>query len=189
MTSGDDFARRYQRARDGDRAAQDALVRDMQTSLTAYVRRRAGADVRRQFEPEDLCQTATIRFLQRLPGFPADLDQNALLRRLLRIARWTIADVLKRRRLVLGESAAPALDPPARQPTMGPVTRADERARIERLLARMRPGYAEVLRRVLLQGQTAAAVAAQLDLEPSTVRKRLERARAELERLLPDPPG
>lgn len=177
------FAEVYAAARAGDRNARDELARELLPALQRYVERRAGRDVRRLVEPADLAQTALLTFLDRLATFPATLDAPTLHRYLLRIARWTIADVIKRRRLVLGESAVQRLDPESPTPTTGPVTRADERVRLDRLLARLQPAYADVLRRVLLDGRPAAEVAAELGIDAATVRKRLERARAEFARL------
>jgi DNA-directed RNA polymerase specialized sigma24 family protein len=101
----------------------------------------------------------------------------------LQLAKWEIARALSDAR-----KADPKLESVSefareRSRSRGSVTRADDVRRLEALLARMRPTYAAVLRCRLMEEKSAEETAVELGLTLENVKKRLLRARAELERL------
>lgn len=173
------FADEYRRARAGDGAAFAALVARYQERLHAFVSRRMGAQARRRSEPDDVLQAVVLTLWERLASYPEDLEEDELRAYVLQIAKWRIADLMKRRREG-GESQMPR-EAPARAPTdAGPVTRADERAWTREQIARLEPKYAEVLKRFHVEGESVAQIAHALGLGIDAVKQRLVRGRARL---------
>ncbi|MCA8957890.1 MAG: sigma-70 family RNA polymerase sigma factor [Planctomycetes bacterium] len=181
---GDEFAATYARARAGSADDRGVLARAFGEQLRAFVRSRAGAEVRRVVGLDDLCQEALLTFFRRIEGFPPDLGERELLGFLLKIAGWAIGDVLRRKDPVRGESAAVVFEPASPEPSRGPVTRADDRRRLAEIIGRMREGYRSVLECTVLDGLGVPDTAARLGLTEQAVRKRISRARLELRRVL-----
>ena len=67
----------YAAARGGDAAARAWLVERFDEQLAQRMSRKAGRDVRRWNEMDDLCQSVWVRFFERLVTYPADLTEGA----------------------------------------------------------------------------------------------------------------
>ena len=188
MSSELEFQRQYQLARAGDPGARAWLVERYAERLSSFVRARSGPNVHAREAPEDITQEALLTFLRRLADFPAELSQAEVEARLFQIAKWAIASVLERRRVVREASAAGAgsdyvLDPPTPSASRGSVTRADDRRKLGELIARLAPAHAQVVRCVVLEGRSIVETAQQCGLSEASVRKRLQRARAKLDEM------
>lgn len=182
--------REYRAARRGDRAARDRLVELLQPEIERTVRRRAGKNVLRLEAHDDLVQRTLVVLVRRLPRLPECRTEEELRAVVRQLAHWEIRRVLERRAgLVLREASADVPEPVAPAPTRGTVTRADDARHLRRLLARMKPAYAEVLRCRLLEGRSAEATATQLGISVVAVKKRLVRARRALEEIAAGPPA
>ena len=97
----------YRRAREGDLDARDEIVLLYRDRLARFIDRHAGAEVRRRAEPDDIFQTTVLTLLDRLPTFPEDLESDELCAYVLQLARWRVADVLKKKDREVGESQLP----------------------------------------------------------------------------------
>ena len=181
-----EFEARYAAARSGQSSAQDWILKRFSARLAEYVVASCGSAVRRRESPEDIAQEAAGRFLDKLPGYPADLDESAVLARLLQHAKWKIADVVRGPERPRRESSMEgdgAWTPAADVPSAGTVTRADELAHLGELIALMAKGQREVLELCALRGLGFEEAAAELGSTSEAVRKRYERATLELQRL------
>lgn len=145
-----------------------------------------GARVRRWADPEDIVQRALIETMRSLGALPEGAGEEELLRRLYRTASTRIVDTLRSHRREAGESMLPkgVLEPAAAASVEGPVTRQDERRWLRELISRLPDTYRETVRLCALEGLTFAEAAEHLGLSEPAVRKRYERARQVLARLL-----
>lgn len=177
------IAHYYACARQGDSAALDRLVSSCWTEVEAFVRRNAGKEVLRIEAAEDLVSRTLLVFCRRFQTFPERLDAQGLRGVLLQLAKWEIARVLERRPPARRFSSTDSPEPASPTRSSGTVTRADERAHLLTILARMNPRYAEVLRCQILEGKSTPFTALELGISEENVKKRLLRARQELRRL------
>jgi len=181
---GNDFKQLRAGVQSGDPTARESMAQLVLADLRTFVIGQMGREVRRRAEPEDVVQESLLTFFQRLATFPPDLDLDGARGYLFQIAKWRVSDVLRARKLEVGESAAPPMDPERPEPSVGPVTREDERQHLHRAISRMRETYSSVLRCCVIEGRGIADAAVTLGLTEETVRKRLSRAREELRRIL-----
>ena len=175
-----DYGELYRAARAGEHAAQDELVRRHWAELGRFVERIVGPAIREREDPEDLRLLALETFLRRLPGFPEELSEDEARARLFQIAKWSVGNVLKKERRETPVESWSRLAMDDSLPSRGTVTRADDRRKLEELLERMKPEYAEVLRRSVLEAKSLEVVASELAISEENARKRLQRAKAQL---------
>ena len=84
----------------------------------------------------------------------------------------------------VGESDGPVGEPPAIAPTTGPITNAEQIAKLENAISSMPEKLAEILRVRLIEEKSTAQAARQLGIAEVTVKKRLAQGRSLLERVL-----
>ncbi|MEZ6197697.1 MAG: sigma-70 family RNA polymerase sigma factor [Planctomycetota bacterium] len=178
--SQDDFGQLYRRARAGDEGAFAALVAAFRERLDRFIERRMGAQVRRRCEPDDIFQNVMLTLVDRLPSYPEDLAEDELRAYAFQIAKWRIADVLKRGMREGGESVLPAEDVVAVRSGDGPVTVADERRWTREEIETLPGSYARVMRRFYVDGTPIAEIAEELGLSVDNVKQRLARGRQRL---------
>lgn len=157
---------------------QDLLSRllEQESSFRAFLRRRVGDDAL----AEDLFQQSLMRAVERQHTLRSSENVVAWFYRILRNAvidcyRSQAADVRKtdaflQELVTAGEDKTPALD--ELRPTVC--------ACLQRLLPAIRPAYAELLRRIDLQGEPLSSVAKDLKLTSNNLTVRLHRARRAL---------
>lgn len=142
----------------------------------AFLRRRVGDDAL----TEDLLQQSLMRAVEQQHTVQDRDSAVAWFYRILRNAvvdyyRAHAADARKteaflQELVTTGEDKTPALD------ELGPTVCAC----LQQLLPALRPAYAEMIRRIDLQGESPAAVAKELGLSPNNLTVRLHRARQAL---------
>jgi RNA polymerase sigma factor (sigma-70 family) len=154
--------------------------------LEAYVGRRLPPRGRRWAEVDDVVQGVLLETVGELHELPADAGPDELLRRVQRIAGCRARDAARNHRRLVGESAGPAANGARvdRPRSMGPITAEDRRRWLEELVARLPEKYAAVVRLCGFEELSYVEAARRLGLEPDTVRKRYEAARAALARRL-----
>ncbi|MGV3758032.1 MAG: RNA polymerase sigma factor, partial [Actinomycetota bacterium] len=165
-------------ARDGDRAALDALLRRHHDRVHALCRRLAGNEA----DALDATQEALIAIVRGLPRFDGRARFSTWVHR---VATNACLDELRRRgrRPIVGlpderdpETAGPVPDPRAQAATEAVA----DRIELDGALARLRPEFrAAVVLRDLCE-LDYAEIAEVLDLPPGTVRSRIARGRAQL---------
>ena len=175
-----EFAELYASARAGDERAFAAIVARFRDRLQRFIERRMGAQVRRRCEPDDIFQNVMLTLLGRIAGYPEGLDEDELRAYAFQIAKWKIADVLKRGDREGGESVLPSGDLPARAPSEGPVTVNDERRWTRDEIAALPDNFATVMRLYYVDGRSAAEIAQELGLSVDNVKQRLSRGRSRL---------
>jgi DNA-directed RNA polymerase specialized sigma24 family protein len=147
-------------------AVRGALEAD-RAALLARIRRWGSGLV----EPEEILQTATARALEKASTLADPARAAAWLGR---IARNATMDALRRRGLQT--VALEDVDPPA------PAD--DSQSACACVLTeaqRLKPAYAEILHRVVVEGAPVTAVASELGVTPNNAMVRLHRARKALE--------
>jgi RNA polymerase sigma factor (sigma-70 family) len=163
----------------GSREAREQLVEQLAPELRAYVQAQVGPALRRRVSVSDICQDAVIRALRDLSEELDGLDADGLRSRLLRNARWAIADAARALHKLHGESSAGAMTPDVVRHddghSHGPVTRADDARWLQKLIDTLEGGHAQVLR-LRMQGRSFDEIGVALDERPATVRQRYHRA-------------
>ncbi len=180
-----DFTALYGAARARKIGATEELLRAYQAELGAFIRRRLGWRAREAWE--DIRQDTMITVVDRLCSYPADLHEAEFRAYLFQTAKRKIWKHHRRRshELYSVDGSRGVFDPCAEG--MGPATEAgvrDECRRIGELIQKLRSVHAVVLRCVLLEHRSVGETASVLGLSEDAARKRLQRAGAELVRLL-----
>jgi len=173
-------------ARDGDRAALDALLRRHHDRIHGLCRRLAGNEA----DALDATQEALIAVVRGLPRFDGRSRFSTWVHR---VATNACLDELRRRgrRPVVGlpderdpHEAGPLPDPRGEVP----IEQVGERLAVDAALGQLSPDLrAAVVLRDLCE-LDYAEIAYVLDIPPGTVRSRISRGRAQLARFL-GPPG
>ncbi len=166
--------------RRGERRAFDEVYARYRPRLFGFLLRLAA----RRDVAEDLLQEAWLKAARAAPRLRADTDLAAWLFTIARNAhrsyrRWAMLDIS--RLVALAEDAVFASDLP------GPERRAEgalEVERLERALLRLGPAHREVLLLVGVEGMDQEKAAEVLGIGYATLRQRLARARAALERAM-----
>ncbi|MCA9322074.1 MAG: sigma-70 family RNA polymerase sigma factor [Planctomycetes bacterium] len=174
MTDFSPFDELYARARAGDPAAQSDIQRVLGPRLDRYVQRQLGMRLLARVEPEDVSQTAFLRFLQRLAQFPERLDESQALAYLLQLARWAIRDLCRDEADVQPLASSVAAPVASR----GPVTRDDERRWTREQICALPERYREVMKLHYCEGRDLQAIGIELGIEHNLVKQRLARGRA-----------
>lgn len=165
------------RAQAGDAGARDALLRRCHGTVYRWaLALTADGD-----EAEDVAQEVLVRVYRYLPGFSGRARFTTWLYRLTRNAALGL-----RRRVVsrlglarrLGEQIAN--EPPVTGAAAAPLEGAETRVVILELVRDLPARQREVFARVDLEGVTPAELAAELKMNPVTVRAHLLRARRAL---------
>lgn len=135
-------------------------------------------------DAQDAVQEAYFRAWRHFESFRGD-DVRPWLLVIVRNASLT----LRRRRA--GERAATPIIAAEELPAPGDtpesaLIRAASQARVRQAIARLEPGFREVLVKREIEGLSYAEIAAALEVPPGTVMSRLARARAQLRRWLTD---
>ncbi|MBK8101009.1 MAG: RNA polymerase sigma factor [Planctomycetes bacterium] len=167
-----------QQARDGDPAAWQSLVDGHRPKLQRYLIRRMGVRLRRCCSVSDLAQEVFTRMLQAIQAAPEDAAEATFQRWLFRHADWVLANRGLQARRHFGESAVPT-SASVSSPATGPVTRQDEAAWLQRLLAHLDPAHGEVVR-LRLAGATFAVIGERLGITEANARQRFSRVVREL---------
>lgn len=182
-----------ERARAGDRGALEALVVAHLPALRAFVRVKAGRDLREQESCSDLVQSACREVLADLPGFEYR-DEAAFRHWLYRAAERKVLDRARfhhrARRDVRRQESLPASEAgllgcyasfctPSQQAIAH-----EEMARIESAMDQLPASYREVLRLRHVVGLSNEEIANQLGRTPEYARMVLARARHKLGILL-----
>jgi len=148
--------------------AERALSEEFLARLLAFIRRRvpSGADA------EDLLQDVLVKLVER----PGAVREESVPAWLFAVARRAIIDRYRAR-------PAPLPLPPGdviAEESPSPTAIAELALCLDPLLAELSPEDREILRRVDAEGERQAAVARELGVPPSTVKSRVQRARARL---------
>jgi RNA polymerase sigma-70 factor, ECF subfamily len=175
-----EFQELYGAARAGDERAFAEIVAQFRERLARFIERRMGAQVRRRCEPDDIFQNVMLTLLARIAGYPEDLGEDELRAYAFQIAKWKIADVMKRGDREGGESVLPSAELPAGVASEGPVTLNDERRWTRVEIDSLPENFAAVMRLYYVEGCSAAEIASTLDLSMDNVKQRLSRGRAKL---------
>lgn len=135
----------------------------------------------RWMDAEDIVQQSMLEVCSRStrPENP-----SGLLQVLCRTARYRVLDAVRNQRRLVGESGVSphSFEFVAAGPTDGSVTRADDLRKVIELIHGFPRPYRLVLVCCGLDGLSFADAAARLGIPESTVRKRYQRARMELQR-------
>lgn len=152
-----------------DVIAHDAHLDEVIGRLRGFIRTRVPSPA----DAEDVVQDVLVRLLEEPPG-----EVQNIAAWLFTVARRAIIDRHRRRRggtqdLADADAAAAARDEQA--------SASAELARcIEPLMARLDPADRALLERVDLAGESQAAIAGELGVSGSTIKSRVQRARARL---------
>lgn len=175
-------------ARQGDGPALNQVCAHLQRVLRDYCRSQMGHRLLRWKSPEDIASAVVAEMARQLTNSPGILTVDELMRRSFSRARWRVLDGVRSASREAGESqigrALPELS--ADGPATGPVTSSDTRLWLTALIDRLPDHYASVVRACALEGFSNAEAARLLGLEADTVRKRYQRARDLLCRLVND---
>lgn len=158
---------------------------DRESSFRMFVRRQVGEDAL----ADDLLQQSLMRAVERQHSIQ---DSDSVVAWFYRILRNAVIDYYRARAtetkktdgfmqelITAGEDKTPALD--ELHPTVCGC--------LQRLLTCLRPGYAEVIRRIDLEGELPVAVAKDLGLTTNNLTVRLHRARQALRTVLEESCG
>ena len=169
----DELTALVRHARGGSRSAFDELARRVRDRVRHWARRVVGDDD----DAEDVAQLVLVRLHERIDEFEGRSRFGSWLYRITRNVALERRRADARRSALLSRELASASED-TRVTEVGEVTDA---TRIHRLVAtcfgQLSPRQREVFELVELCGIPASEVAARLDIEPSTVRVLLLRAR------------
>ncbi len=178
-------------AAQGDRDAQDALLRRYWAHIGAIVRGRMfrlSRGLRGREEDRDLVQDAVMRILRELPRHALQ-GRRPFLAWMRRVAD---AAVIDRQRFHAARRRSPEaempLDSRVAHSARSPDSRIDREREAAGLLSALRQLEPDTAAAVLMHhmGYTHAEVAAHLELGPEQVRKRIARAEVKLAELVAD---
>lgn len=193
----DDLRELLDKARGGDPAALEALLRSNLPGLRAFLRLRSGRLLRAKESVSDLVQSVCRELLQDLASAEVETEQA------FRCWLYTSAHrkILDRRKYWEAEKRDAAREaPPAGAPCEGEqsllqsyavlatpsrhAAASEEIARIEEAFERLPEEYREVISLARFVGLSSREIAARMGKSEEAVRQLLTRARARLARLL-----
>lgn len=149
------------RAREGDSAALDSLIRRYQSPVRSYLRRLLG-----ESEAEDAAQDVFLRLSQNLHTF----------REGFRFSTWLFAVAVNRARDLLRKRKVREAELPAPTGEETLLTREEDRQLLSRAVRSLPLELSEPLLLVYQQGMTHAEAAEALGLETGAVKMRVHRA-------------
>ena len=174
------------RAREGSASAHGELFDRFRPRVERFIQRHRGKHVGRCVSVSDLCQESYLGTRRGLEALPEEATLDDFQRMLFRNARWVIQTHARKHREFEGESASEtpvsqAVRGRGSSETRGEVTKADERAWLERCIEALDPRFAAVVR-LRMEGLRFGAIGDALGIGEDAVRKRFLRASVELER-------
>lgn len=142
-------------------------VMDLISAFARHVHNRAGRDIAKELDAEDLAQEASRRFFT--VGIHQYRGQGSEKSFLYSIVKATCIDIWRRvdRRKRLWEGQDPVETETHENP--------DAKVEVDLILARLDPDARALLQRVYLDGASYAELAAELGLEESSVRAKVSR--------------
>jgi RNA polymerase sigma-70 factor (ECF subfamily) len=174
MASEDTTRSRIARAREGDRAAFDALAGEHRERLLAFVHKRLGIDLRARIEPEDVVQDALLRAYESIERFEWR-GPDSLFNWLATIVEFRIRDLSRaaRRRPQVALRADPAGDvlSPSKH-----LRREERFERLEQALDRLSDDHREVIYLARIENLSLDEIASRTNRTPGAVNQLLLRA-------------
>ncbi|MGA1045648.1 MAG: RNA polymerase sigma factor [Phycisphaerales bacterium] len=173
----DEELRVITRAKAGDPAAIEALVRRHQASLHAFLLRRCG----RPDLAEDLVQESFVRVLRSLDRFDPrfrfstwlfTIGRRLLVNHLQKMRPAYDSDLVESRGSRRGQPSQPVLEQERRRAVLGLV---------ERAMECLNPRQREVVERFHTQGRPIPEIAAEMGIPEGTVKSHLHRARRRMQ--------
>ncbi len=134
-----------------------------------------GAQVRRFVEPEAVAQLALEEVLAGLHRMKPRAGEDEVLRRIQRCVLSRVLQVVRKNKDHVGESRVPEVQQ-RELPSMGDVTRDDQRAWVRRLVEHLPEPYREVVQLCALEELSFVEAGRRLETSPDTIRKRYNRA-------------
>lgn len=189
--TGGDTDALVDRARAGDEAAYEVLLRRVEDRLLFYARLRLGRQLRLELEPEDILQEAFAQIHKSFADFEAR-GEGAFCRWAYRILDHRIRDIAERARARKRSPSRPllrfseAFSGPA-EDGVGPATaceRAESRERVLEALESLTEDQRELLTLRFFHGLSLSAIAERLTRSKSGAREALARAQSALGRRL-----
>lgn len=161
------------RARSGERAAFDELVRGLSDDLIAFVKSRLGPGLRGKVEPEDILQDTFLMAFQRFDTFQWK-GQGSLRRWLSAIAEHFIRNLSRKGSVA---STSLPLEIQGRAPTPSRAMRREERfERLRDALKFLSPDHRQVIELARIEGLKIKEIAARMHRSPGAVKQLLSRA-------------
>lgn len=163
-----------ERARDGDRAAFDALVSPLRQDLLRRIRLKIGSSMREKLDPEDVLQEVQLRALQSISRFQWQ-GEGSLEAWLEGIAANLILHTVKthRRRREFQIDREPC----APDATPSRVQRRDERfERLKKSVDALPPDYRAAVRLSRIDGLSIHEISERMGRSPSAVKNLLFKA-------------
>ena len=167
------------RARHGDAAAFDALVRRFHRPVHRFCWR-----LLRSPDAEDLAQDTFVRAFVHFERFD---PERPVLPWLIAIARRLCLDVLRRRKMMTDKETMLVTDPPAPGPE-GEAALREQLSRLERAVADLDEGPREAIVLFHIEEMSYRDIAAALEVPIGTVMTWLHRGRAQLKTALAGAP-
>jgi DNA-directed RNA polymerase specialized sigma24 family protein len=166
-------------ARAGEEAAQEELFHHCEPIVSSYVARNAFPSTLRWMQREELVAWIIEEVLCSLEHLPEGPACEALLIRLRRVSFERTRDCHRNQQQLLGASASPAgLDDPAiSQASVGPVTVADEKRLLERLIQALPESYARVVDLHLREGLDFQEIGERIGMTRDGAYRQYKRAR------------
>lgn len=157
----------------GDPRAAEALLRWLRPHMLAFSRRQAARCHDPAADPDDLTQLTCLDVLTAIRA--GTVDPAAVLTFARAVATRRAVDIHRRRRHTLPYGLRPELDIPDDHPgpeaaVLAAETTAETRARVDALLAPLKPTQRRVLMARLGHGMTTAETAEMLGTTPGNVR-------------------
>ena len=168
------------RARDGDAAAFDALVRRLHRPVYRFCWRLV-----RSADAEDLAQDTFVRAFVHFERFD---PERPVLPWLIAIARRLCLDLLRRRKMMSRVETLPVTDPPPPGPE-GEASLREQLSRIERALDDLDEGPRVAIVLFHIEEMSYRDIAAAFEVPMGTVMTWLHRGRAQLKRALESESG
>ncbi|MBI4586589.1 MAG: sigma-70 family RNA polymerase sigma factor [Planctomycetes bacterium] len=182
LKSEEDSKLLIERAKRGERAAFELLLRRYRERLAALIEGRLGAHLRGFVEPEDILQETLLRAWKSLADFEWQ-GKGAFFRWLSGIAHNAILEAADRHR---PWKAVPLdFDVPASASSPSKALQREERlGRLQEALRSLSPEYRQVIQWVRFEGVSLAEAARRLDRTPNAVSHLLLRAVRKLREIL-----
>jgi RNA polymerase sigma-70 factor (ECF subfamily) len=173
-----------EKARQGDRAAFEALAAAMRGQLESYLRGRIRSHLRHQLDVEDLVQETFARALESMDRFEGS-DDGAFAGWITGIGKKVLLKAIEKS----GRARPLKLerDPIAAAPSPSQALRRDERLEhLERCLGALSADHQEVVRLARLDGLPLEEVARRMGRSPAAAKKLLWRALKDLKQTFGD---
>jgi len=163
-----------ERAKNGDRAAFDELVRRSGGHLRSAIEKDMGEALRQKVEVDDIVQETLVQALQSISKFEAT-HEGSFQQWLLGIARHVVLRAATRTRSAEALELDSELD--GKDETPSRALRREERfARLDEALKSLSPEHQQVIRLSRIEGLKVKEIATRMSRSPDAVMKLLSRA-------------